>query len=305
MSGLSTTRASGAADTAAAGTTGTVTIDAHLHLWDPALGVYDWLTPDLGPLHDRFTAEQARAELDAAGVDLAVLVQAADSTLDTDAMLAVADAHDWVVGVVGWIDLEDPDFAASTLDQLTAHPAFCGVRQLVHDDPRPDVYGLPAVRRTVSTLADRGIPLDVPDAYPRDLTGATALARAVDGLTVVLDHLGKPPRGTDRWDDWAAQLAEFAAVESTFAKVSGLDCSTAGFDADSLRPTFEHALECFGADRLMLGSDWPITVGGTGCGGTHVVLDALVAELSVPEQQALRGGVASTAYRLRTAEVTA
>lgn len=69
------------------------TVDAHLHLWDPATGIYSWLTPDLGPIHDRFTAEQARAELDAAGVDLAVLIQAADDPRDTAAMLAVADAH--------------------------------------------------------------------------------------------------------------------------------------------------------------------------------------------------------------------
>ena len=244
------------------------------------------------------SAQQARQELDAAGVESAILVQAADSALDTEAMLLEAAQHDWIIGVVGWIDLEDTEAATTTLEQLAQHPDFVGIRQLVHDDPRPDVYALPTVRSTARLLAERQIPLDVPDAYPRDLAPAAALAQEVEGLTVVLDHLGKPPRGTDAWDDWADQLAEFAAAPNTFAKVSGLACATAGFTQDELLPTFEHALELFGADRLMLGSDWPITVGGAGYVGTHDVLDSLVAHLSPQEQAALRGGTARTAYRI-------
>ncbi|GAB97589.1 L-fuconolactonase [Kineosphaera limosa] len=282
-------------------------IDAHLHLWDPQLGVYSWLTPDLGPIHDRFTAQQARAELDAAGIAEAVLVQAADDRRDTDAMLAVADDHPWVVGVVGWVDLEDPA-AEAELDRLQQHPAFCGVRQLVHDDPRPDVYALPAVHRTAGHLARRGLTLDIPDAFPRDLPGATELARAVDGLTVVLDHLGKPPRGTSQWDRWRDQLADFAAVPGTVAKISGLACATAPLTASALRPTIEHALECFGADRLMLGSDWPITVATEGYQGTQAVLDATLdavldsalgaaGPLSPAELAAIRGGTARRVYR--------
>lgn len=280
------------------------TIDAHLHLWDPQLGVYSWLTPDLGPIHDRFTAAQARAELDAAGVDLAVLVQAADDPLDTAAMLAVADAHPWVAGVVGWIDLEDPARADAELDRLLEHPALCGVRQLVHDDPRPDVYALPAVRNTAATLARRGLPLDIPDAFPRDLAAATELAHAVDGLTVVLDHLGKPPRGTGDWERWKHELAAFAAAPGTVAKISGLACATAPLTVEALRPTIEHALDCFGADRLMLGSDWPITVATLGYQGTHDVLgSALDAVLtSAGEQAALRGDTARRVYRLTPRE---
>lgn len=274
------------------------TVDAHLHLWDPALGIYTWLTPEQGPLHDRFAPDQARQELAAAGVDSAVLVQAADEEKETDSLLAVADMHSWVVGVVGWVDLEDPGHASQVLDQLGAHPAFCGVRQLVHDDPRPDVYALPAVRSTARLLAERGLPIDVPDAFPRDLGAATTLAREVEGLTVVLDHLGKPPRGTEAWHEWARQLAAYGQVPDTVAKVSGLACAGAAFDVVSLRPTFEHALACFGAERLMYGSDWPVIVAGIGYAGTHSVLDALIKELSPSEQDAIRGGTAARVYSL-------
>lgn len=277
-------------------------IDAHLHLWDPALGIYSWLTPRRGLLYDRFTPEEARTELDAAGIDGAVLVQAADHCKDTEMLVAVAEEHSWVLGVVGWVDLEDPNGAADALDRLGAHPAFCGVRQLVHDDPRENVYGLPAVRSTARLLADHGLPIDIPDAFPRDLGAATALARDVEGLTVVLDHLGKPPRGSDAWAEWRRQLKTYAQAAGAVAKVSGLASPTAPWDADSLRPTLEHALECFGADRLMFGSDWPVTVAGSGYSGTYAVLDALLKELSPSEQAAIRGDTATRVYGLGCVE---
>ncbi len=274
------------------------TVDAHLHLWDPALGVYTWLTPDLGPLHARFTADDAAAELSAAGIDAAVLVQAADHALDTEAMLAVAAERDWVAGVVGWIDLEAPDRARDELDRLTDLGPLVGIRQLVHDDPRAEVYALPAVRATAAVLADRDLPLDIPDAFPRDLPAATALAGAVDGLTVVLDHLGKPPRDPQDWATWSSQLREFAAMPSTVAKISGLAVPGHTYDVASLLPSINHALECFGAYRLMLGSDWPITVAGVGYPGTHAVLTEIVERLSPAEQDALRGDTATRVYHL-------
>lgn len=198
-------------------------LDTHLHLWDPALGVYYWLTPDLGPLHVAFTPEAAVAELRAAGVDRAVLVQAADAASDTQAMLDVAVSHDWVAGVVGWIDLEDAATAEAALELWSGWSSLCGVRQLVHDDPRRDVLDLPAVRATMGIIAAHGIPLDVPDAFPRQLGGATRAANLIDDLVIVVDHLAKPPRGTAAMGDWEAQLREIATYENVFAKVSGLE----------------------------------------------------------------------------------
>ena len=124
-------------------------VDAHLHLWDPALGVYDWITPELGPLNRAFTADEAQKVLADNGIDAAVLVQAADSTADTDAMLLASADHPWVAGVVGWLDLEDDAGAAETLDRWGVDPVLSGVRQLVHDDPRADLLERPEVLRTL------------------------------------------------------------------------------------------------------------------------------------------------------------
>jgi L-fuconolactonase len=273
-------------------------VDAHLHLWDLRRSAYSWITPELGPLHTTITAERAHGELTGAGVDRAVLVQAEDSVTDTEFMLATAARHDWVAGVVGWVRLDDPAVAEAQLDRFTADPAFVGVRHLVHDDPRDDFLALPAVRASLGLLAARGLPLDVPDAWPRHLAATGELAAALPELTVVVDHLGKPPHGRADFPQWRAVLADVAARPNTVAKVSGLQVPGVPFTADVLRPAWDAALELFGPDRLIWGSDWPMTLLTSGYAGTWDVLSGLVGELTPDEQGKILAGTAARVYRL-------
>jgi L-fuconolactonase len=273
-------------------------VDAHLHLWDLRRSAYEWITPELGPLHTTFTAERAHAELRGAGVGRAVLVQAEDSEADTEFMLEVATANSWVAGVVGWLKLDDPAAAERQLDRWSAEPTFVGVRHLVHDDPRDDFLALPAVRTSLRLLAARGLPFDVPDAWPRHLAATAELAAALPGLTVVLDHLGKPPHGQPEFAEWRSVLADVAAHPNTVAKVSGLQVRGMPFTADVLRPAWDAALELFGPHRLIWGSDWPMTLLAAGYAGTWDVLSALVGELTADEQQKVLAGTACRVYRL-------
>lgn len=275
-----------------------MTVDAHLHVWDLERNEYPWLTAELGPLHATFTPEQARDELDAASVESAVLVQADDSERDTELMLEAADRHPWIAGVVGWVRLDDPARAAEQLDRLADHPRFCGVRHLVHDDPRDDFLVLPEVRRSLRLLADRGVPFDVPDAWPRHLSAVAELAGALEDLRVVVDHLGKPPFGGDDWDRWRAALADVAARPNTVAKVSGLQVPGRPFTPDEVRPAWDAALELFGPARLMWGSDWPLTVLTGGYGAAWETMSSLISELGHGERAAILAGTATAVYKL-------
>jgi L-fuconolactonase len=271
---------------------GRAVVDAHLHIWDLERSEYSWLTPELGPLYATFTPEQARAELDAAGIASAVLVQAEDSERDTDLMLEAAGRHPWIAGVVGWVRLDDP-----ALDEARLEP-LCGVRHLVHDDPRDDFLARYPVRRSLRLLAERGLPFDVPDAWPRHLAATAALAAAIPELRIVVDHLGKPPFGGDDWARWHATLADVAACPNTVAKVSGLQVPGRPFTVDAVRPAWETALELFGAERLMWGSDWPLTVLTGGYGRAWEVMSALIAELTPDEQARILSGTATSVYGL-------
>lgn len=272
-------------------------VDAHVHLWDPADG-YAWLARVDPGLRRPITAADARVELDAAGVDEAILVQADDTAADTDRMLAAAAAHDWIVGVVGWVPLDDAVRAAAELERRAAEPKLRGIRHLVHDDPRDGFLALPAVRESLARVAVQGLAFDIPDAWPRHLAPASDLAAALPELTIVIDHLAKPPFGGADWDDWAAALTAVAAHPNTVAKVSGLHSGGVARPVDVVRPAWDLALELFGPDRLLYGSDWPMTAAGSGYLSTWNQLGELIGELAPAEQLALYSGTARRVYGL-------
>ncbi|MBG6238644.1 L-fuconolactonase [Mycetocola sp. CAN_C7] len=271
-------------------------IDAHLHLWDLTVSEYGWLGPQFGSLYASWTPEQAEPELRRAGMDGAVLVQAEDSRVDTQFMLDVADAHEWVLGVVGWVQLDDTDAAGRDLDLWSQHPRFSGIRHLLNDDPRDDFLDLPVVRASLAEVARRGLTFDVHDAWPRHLDRATRLATDLPELTLVLDHLAKPPRGRDDVEFWRNSMTAFAALPNTVGKLSSLRRPDAPFTVDALRDVFDSALAAFGADRLMHGGDWPMTVPDGGYQPTWDVMSALIGELSPTEQDAILGGTAARVY---------
>ncbi|GAA4168526.1 amidohydrolase family protein [Gryllotalpicola koreensis] len=272
-------------------------IDAHVHLWDPADG-YAWLANVDPGLRRPITAADVRAELDAAGVAEAILVQADDTAADTGRMLAAAAAHEWIVGVVGWVPLDDAARAASELERRATEPKLRGIRHLVHEDPRGDFLALPAVRASLARAARLGLVFDIPDAWPRHLAQASDLSAALPELTVVIDHLAKPPFGGADWGDWAAALTAVAAHPNTVAKVSGLHTGGVAHPVDTVRPAWELALELFGPDRLLYGSDWPMTAAGSGYLSTWSQLGALIGELAPIEQTAIYAGTARRVYGL-------
>jgi L-fuconolactonase len=279
------------------------TIDAHVHVWDLALHDYAWLGPQHGGLYASFSPDQAREALTGCGIGAAVLVQAEDSTAETAYMLAVADRHPWVAGVVGWLPLADPEATAAALEDLLRRPRFCGVRHLVHADPRPGFLDTAPVRESLRQVATAGLPLDVPDAYPRHLEQAGRLAEDLADLVVVIDHLAKPPLGRPEMGEWRAQLERVARCAHSVAKVSGLRIPGAPYTVEAVRPAWDAALELFGPQRLMFGSDWPVTVpedahGPQGYRPTYEVLAGLVGELSPDEQRWVMGDTARRVYRL-------
>ncbi|QCP05264.1 aldo/keto reductase [Brevibacterium sp. CS2] len=283
-------------DLAAAGlipTEPALRIDAHLHIWDPAEG-YAWLAGAPAALrrhHD--LAEAAAAVLDdgASGI----LVQADDTPGDTARMLAAAGADTRILGVVGWLPLDDPEAAAAALTQWRAEPLLLGVRHLVHDDPRPDFLALPAVRDSLARVAAAGYVFEVPDAYPGHLPHVADLAAALPDLPIVVDHLGKPPAGgpgTPEWEEWSAQLAACAAHPSVYAKISGLQDALPHAQA-----AIGTALELFGARRLLAGSDWPMTEAGGTTPAVRTTIDAILDALPAAARRRIRWATALELYR--------
>lgn len=273
-------------------------VDSHLHLWDRSRGGYGWLRPEFGVLNENHAPADIAPTLHELGVEQVVLVQADDTVADTEFMVAVAADWTAVAGVVGWVRLDEPTEAAAQLDRWSAHPVVKGIRHLVHDDPRTDFLELSPVQESLALVADRGLAFDIPNAWSGGFAARVApLADRHPNLTIVVDHLAKPPHGSTDFPAWEAMLRDVARRPNTVAKLSGL-ADDSPTTAANWRPAYEVALEAFGPDRLMYGSDWPITRLGLDYAGTWTVLSELVSTLSESERAAVLGGTAVRVYRL-------
>jgi L-fuconolactonase len=279
----------------------TARIDSHQHFWSLGAGEYPWLTPsDHGPIFRDFGPADLDPLLRATGIEHTITVQAANSFGDTDAMLAHANRHRWIAAVTGWVPLLDPLGAARALDTYLEHPAFRGVRHLVHDEPDPDWLLADSVRESLSLVADRELVFEIPAVFPRHLLHVPRLARQLPRLKIVIDHLAKPPIASGELEPWATQLAAAAACPNVHAKVSGLNTAAApqGWSATDLRPFVEVAIDCFGPDRLMFGSDWPVCL----MAGDYVRVFnetvRILGELAPAARDAVLGGTAIDVYRL-------
>lgn len=272
-------------------------VDAHQHFWNLERVEYPWLTPEAGPIYRTFEAPELEPLLADAGVDKTVIVQAANSAEDTEYMLRTADAYDWVGAVVGWVPLDRPEEAGRQLETYVKHPAFKGVRHLIHDEPDPDWVVRPEVVEGLRVLAGFGMTFDVVAVFPNHLKHVPFLAEQVPGLRLVIDHLAKPPIAAGGWEPWASELAAAASYPNVFAKLSGLNTAASpSWSADELQRYIDYAIETFGAERLMFGSDWPVALLNGDYASVWRETNRALVRCSENERSAILGGTARRFY---------
>ncbi len=278
----------------------TRTIDAHQHFWNLDRVAYPWLTPEAGPLYRTYEPPELEPQLRDAGVDQTVLVQAANSYEDTDAMLDQADRYSWIGAVVGWVPLTEPEEAARALDRYARRPAFRGVRHLIHDEADPDWVVQERVIDGLQLLADRGLSFDVVAVFPVHLKHVPTLAARLPTLTLIIDHLAKPPITAREMEPWASQLAAAARYPNVYAKISGFSTvdDPATWSAADLRPYIDAAIERFGTDRLMVGSDWPVCTLAGDYQRVWTETNNALGGRTQAERDALLGGTAARVYRI-------
>jgi L-fuconolactonase len=230
-------------------------VDAHHHIWRLDRGDYGWLTPDL-PIHRDYGLDDLRPLL--GDITATILVQAAPTEAETRFLLEVADGSNGLVrGVVGWTDLAASD-AAARIGRLAAAPLLKGLRPMLQDLSDPAWIFRPAIQPGLAAMTRSGLRLDLL-VKPHQLAGLTRLAVLHPNLPCVIDHGAKPAIAAGLFAPWASEIARIAAETAWYCKVSGLCTEAAsGWTADELRPYVGHLLACFGPERLMWGSDWPV-----------------------------------------------
>jgi L-fuconolactonase len=233
-------------------------IDAHQHFWQVGRFDYPWLTSDLGVLYRNYLPSDLAPVLHASGVEKTVLVQASNSIAESRWLLELADANNFIGGVVGWVDLVSANLDAQ-LAELTAHPKFKGVRHLVESEPEDDWLVQPQVLAGLRRLSTFELSYDLL-VHTRHLKHVPEVAESCPELALVVDHLAKPPVARNEMNEWSKAIEPLARYPNVYCKLSGLvtEANWTSWQTDGLRPYVDYALELFGADRLMFGSDYPV-----------------------------------------------
>ncbi len=276
-------------------------IDAHFHCWQLERADYGWLDADLNPALKPICRDVSvsdwKAQSTPHGMTGGVLVQAAATEAETLFLLAQADANDAVLGVVGWVDLLALD-APARIEALARHPKLKGLRPMLQDLADPEWILNPALAPALKAMSGAGLVFDAL-VKPVHLPHMRMLAGRYPNLAIVIDHAGKPNIGAGEWQTWADGIALIAKQTQAMCKLSGL-MTEAGPNAgpDALQPYVAHVLKCFGAGRLVWGSDWPVLELACSYTDWWRYSQQLLAGLNSEERAAVLGGNAQRLYGL-------
>jgi L-fucono-1,5-lactonase len=271
-------------------------LDSHVHLWDLAVRDQAWI-PAGSPIRRSFGVRDLRCALAGTPVDGVILVQVINDADETDDLISRARAEDIVHGVVGWADLQAPDFEA-VLSALASTGRLLGLRHqaLAEADPAGWLRS-PGVRRGLAVLETAGLPFDLM-IRPAHFPAALQVVREHPALQFVLDHLGKPPIASGELEPWASGIRALAAEANLACKLSGLQTiASPDWTYAELAPYLDVALDAFGPARLIFGSDWPVCTAAAAYSRVCEVAQAACSGLSGPERAAVLAGNARAIYR--------
>lgn len=274
-----------------------IRIDAHQHFWhhDPVRDT--WITDEMSVLRRDFLPAELEAHLRVSRIDGTVAVQADQSERETEFLLALAEQHQFIQGVVGWVDLKSTELR-NRLEHFCAFKRFRGVRHIAQAEP-DDFLTRDEVVRGIGLLHEFGLTYDIL-VYAHQLPAALALVQRLPDQPFVVDHLAKPRIREGAMRPWAEQMRELARQPNVWCKVSGLvtEADWERWRPEEVRPYLDVVFEAFGADRLMFGSDWPVCLLAASYARVVELIDGYAAHLSVRERDDLFGGTAVRCYGL-------
>ena len=262
-------------------------IDAHQHFWHYIPREYEWIDDSMASLRRDFLPADLKPELERNGFQGCIAVQARQSIDETRWLLELAAQNPFVLGVVGWVDLQAPDLRTQ-LEPLTANSKLIGVRHIVQSEPDDQFLLGGNFQRGIGMLDGFGLAYDIL-IYPRHLPIAVEFVQRFPKQRFVLDHLAKPAIRDENLGSWAADIRKLASLPNVMCKLSGLvtEADWKRWTPEQLRQCIDVAFECFGPDRLMFASDWPVCT----VAASYSRVIEIVTEYLKPFSQQIRDAV--------------
>jgi L-fuconolactonase len=278
----------------------TTRIDAHQHYWQLNQPFdYEWLKSEpMSPICRDYLPADLEPQIRAVGIDYTVFVQTQHNVAENRWVLELAEHNDFICGVVGWVDLASEQCEEQLLE-FKDHPKFVGIRHVTQDEPDDNFIVRDDVLRGLQVLEKHNVPFDLL-FYVKHLHHAKTLAERFPNLPMVIDHLAKPRIKDQALDDWIGNFRAAAKYPNVYCKLSGMitEADWQKWKSEDLKPYVETALEAFGPERCMFGSDWPVCELAGSYEQVHAALAAVLGPLGDSENARVFGGTAKEFYRL-------
>jgi L-fuconolactonase len=274
-------------------------IDGHQHFWKADRGDYHWMNPAVPVLCRDYLPSDLLPHLVKHGIERTILVQAAQTFAETDYLLALAAQNSSIAGVVGWLDMDSVDFPQQ-FESYRKNPRFIGLRPMLQDIPDPAWILRPQVLKSLQLVADADFPFEFL-TYTRHLPYVLQALESVSSLRAVIDHISKPEIKERKLEPWKQLMAQAAQHTNLYCKLSGMitEADHAQWSPEDLRPYIEHAVDCFGSDRIIFGSDWPVCLlAGTYDQVIEALIEVLRPRMDATSEGKLFGLNAANFYKL-------
>ena len=273
-------------------------IDAHQHFWQFNPSRDSWITEEMAVIQRDFLPHHLQPLLQQHGFDGCVLVQNSQPEPENVFLLQAAQQHDFVKGVVGWVDFLAED-VEERLAQLATNEKLKGFRYVLQGNPDKALMLRPAFKSGIAKLQKHGFTYDIL-IYPDQLGYTEQFVSAFPDQPFVIDHLAKPHIRTDELKEWRQDMLTFAKHEHVSCKVSGLvaEADWKNWKQADFVPYLDTVVETFGMNRLMFGSDWPVCLVAAQYGQVLGIVEDYFSSFSKTEQAAFFGGNATAFYRL-------
>lgn len=273
-------------------------IDSHQHFWKFDPDRHAWINGQMNVLKRNFMPRDLTTEMNKAGIDGCVAVQADQSEEETDFLLALADEYDFIKGVVGWLDICADDFE-ERLNHYADYKALKGLRHIVQDEPDDYFLLRDNFLRGMKSLGEFGLTYDIL-IYARHLPVAVEFASKFPDQKFVVDHIAKPEIQAQKIGEWEKGMRELAQHPNMYCKISGMvtEADWKQWKPDDIKPYLDVVFDAFDIDRLMFGSDWPVCI----LAAEYIEVTQLVGEyietMTEEEQRLIMGENARRFYNL-------
>lgn len=275
-------------------------IDSHQHFWKYDPVEHDWIDDSMQLIRRDFLPAELEPVLKANGFDGCITVQSSQSEQENEFQLSNAEAHDFIKGVVGWVDMR----AENVEERLAYYQQFKklkGFRHVLQGEPQRDFMLRPDFLKGIGLLKKYGFTYDIL-IFPDQLTYAAGLVSRFPDQSFVIDHIAKPGIKQKQLGDWEKGIKAISAFENVFCKVSGMvtEADWANWKAVDFDPYLDVVVNNFGTKRLMYGSDWPVCKVAADYGDVVGLVKAYFSAFSKTEQQDFFGLNALQFYNINT-----